>query len=103
MSTPSSFFPCQFLTSPISKNPKLLDSGTTLEFKEIRKHLLQREGSFSAVLLQGPPAQAYSHLASTCTLLPLIPLYYSNNASLVPGKPTWCTKMLSLTPNGFFP
>lgn len=48
-----------------------------------------------------PTAQACLHLASTCTPLPSfyqqIPLYYSNNAPLVPGKPTWCTKMLCNT------
>jgi hypothetical protein len=80
-------FPCQFFPYTIPKNPKPLDSGTSMNFR-VRKLLFPYERSKQLPSTLPPHLPSCYHQTSLCS---------KNNASLVPGKPTWCTEMLCNT------
>lgn len=103
MSTPSSFFPCQFLTYSISKEPQTPGQWHYPEFQGPENiSYLVKEAASSSSAASEPTTGLLTLLASTCTLLPSNPTVLQQQCLLVPGKPTWCTKCYA-TPNSFFP
>lgn len=74
-------FPCQFLTYSISKEPKLLDSGTTMNFR-VTGHLFPCEGSsfLRQLLTLMPIAQVY---LTHCLHLHITALFLPTNPTLV--------------------
>jgi len=94
-------FPCQFFTYSISKELLTLGQLHYCKFR-VRKLLFPcEESSFLKQCHFSAHCPGLLTPCLHCTWLPSfdqqIPLDDSNNAPLVPGKPTWCTKMLCNT------